>query len=85
VLAAERARAGWTQKQLALRAGTTQALQSRIETGRATPSLRNLFKTVEALGLQLTLVLSRGGQAVAVLPMAADRVTASAGVLPEDG
>ena len=46
---------GLTQAQLARRAGITQADVSRLESGRANPSLRTLKRLASGLGMGLRL------------------------------
>ena len=48
---------GWSQADLAERAGTKQANISRLESGLANPSVRFLQKVVDALGETLTVQL----------------------------
>ena len=50
-----RERAALTQRELAERAGTTQAVVSRIESGDTNPSVETLRRVVEAAGFQLQL------------------------------
>jgi transcriptional regulator with XRE-family HTH domain len=53
-----RSRAGLTQRELAERAGTSQAAIARIERGRQTPSLETLQKILRAAGLELRVDLA---------------------------
>lgn len=48
---------GWTQKELAERAGTKQANISRLENGLLNPSVDMLQRVAEALGANLTVTL----------------------------
>jgi transcriptional regulator with XRE-family HTH domain len=48
-----RAGAGLSQRELAQRAGTSQAMVARIERGRQSPSLATLERLVRACGLEL--------------------------------
>lgn len=49
---------GWTQKELAQKAGTKQANISRLENGLLNPSVDMLQRVAEALGADLTVTLS---------------------------
>jgi transcriptional regulator with XRE-family HTH domain len=53
-----RHRAGLTQRELAERAGTSQAAVARIERGRQSPSLETLQRLVRACGLDLRFHLA---------------------------
>jgi transcriptional regulator with XRE-family HTH domain len=53
-----RLRAGWTQAQLAERAGTTQSAVARWESGRVRPSIETLARLVRACGLELRVGLA---------------------------
>jgi transcriptional regulator with XRE-family HTH domain len=53
---------GWTQKDLAQKAGTKQANISRLENGLLNPSLDMLQKVAEALGAELAVTLEATGQ-----------------------
>jgi transcriptional regulator with XRE-family HTH domain len=53
-----RLRAGFTQRDLASRLGTTQSAIARWEAGRATPSLETLAKVASACGLDLSVNLA---------------------------
>jgi transcriptional regulator with XRE-family HTH domain len=48
-----RLRAGLTQRQLAARAGTSQPLVARIESGRVRPSFERVLRLVRACGFDL--------------------------------
>lgn len=48
---------GWSQAELAERAGTKQANISRLESGLANPSVKFLHKLASALGATLTIQL----------------------------
>ena len=50
-----RQRAGLTQRELARRAGTSQAAIGRIERGRQSPSLETVQRLLRACGLELRL------------------------------
>ena len=54
-----RTRLGLTQEQLAQRIGTTQSAISRLESGRAKPSLNLLIKVAEALEVRLVARLGQ--------------------------
>lgn len=47
--------AGLTQNQLSSKTGIDQAILSRIETGKANPSLRTLHKLAKGLGKKLII------------------------------
>jgi HTH-type transcriptional regulator/antitoxin HipB len=51
---------GWSQRQLAQRAGMTQPGVARFEAGGTTPTLPLLERLADALGLRLTVTLSPG-------------------------
>ena len=53
---------GWSQRQLAERAGMTQPGIARIEAGGTTPTLPLLERLASALGLTLTISLAPGGR-----------------------
>jgi transcriptional regulator with XRE-family HTH domain len=53
-----RRRAGFTQAELAGRAGTSQPAIARYERARALPDIDTLHRIVEACGLELRLELS---------------------------
>src|SRR5258708_34785396 len=48
---------GWSQRQLAERAGMTQPGVARFEAGGTTPTIPVLERIARALGLQLTIAL----------------------------
>jgi ribosome-binding protein aMBF1 (putative translation factor) len=50
-----RSRAGLTQKQLAKRMHTSQAVIARLESGRAKPSTRTLERLAAATGMRLRI------------------------------
>lgn len=50
-----RKRAGWTQAQLAERAGVRQQTVSAVEGGKALTQLQTVFDIMAALGLEFTL------------------------------
>lgn len=50
-----RTKAGLTQKQLAQRMNTTQAVIARLESGRVKPSTRTLERVAEATGTRLRI------------------------------
>jgi transcriptional regulator with XRE-family HTH domain len=54
-----RARHGVSQKQLAMRASTTQSAISRIERDRVSPSVETLRELLSLLGEDLTLAAER--------------------------
>src|SRR5918992_1039075 len=58
ILQEARRRAGLTQRELAARAGTSQAAVARIERGRQAPSLETLQRLVRACGLDLRFQLA---------------------------
>jgi transcriptional regulator with XRE-family HTH domain len=53
---------GWTQKDLAQKAGTKQANISRLENGLLNPSVDMLQKIAEALDVELGVTLEAAGQ-----------------------
>ncbi len=55
LVAATRRRQGLTQRQLAIRAGTSQASISRIERGRESPTLERLGRLLLAMSERLVL------------------------------
>lgn len=61
ILRQARARAGFSQRQLAERAGTTQSVVARIENGSVTPLVQTLSHLVAAVGLNLGLSLDDDG------------------------
>jgi transcriptional regulator with XRE-family HTH domain len=56
-LTAARRKAGLTQREVAERMGTTQSAVSRVESGRAVPSLEFLDRYARAVGTTLVLEL----------------------------
>jgi transcriptional regulator with XRE-family HTH domain len=63
VLRDARDRAGLSQRQLAERAGTSQAMVARIEGGRQSPSMATLERLVRACGLELRVETAGGERA----------------------
>src|SRR5438309_1877301 len=59
LLRTTRERHGLSQRRLARRAGTTQAVVSRIEAGQVAPSLETLERLFAAMGWELELGLRR--------------------------
>jgi HTH-type transcriptional regulator / antitoxin HipB len=59
---ARREELGWSQRQLAERAGMTQPGVARFEAGGTTPTLPLLERLASALGLTLTISLSPAGR-----------------------
>ena len=59
---ARREELGWSQRQLAERAGMTQPGVARFEAGGTTPTLPLLERLASALGLTLTISLTPGGR-----------------------
>ena len=55
-----RARAGFTQAQLAVRMKTTQSAVARMESGRIPPSVRTLAKFAQATGTHLRISFEEG-------------------------
>jgi HTH-type transcriptional regulator / antitoxin HipB len=53
---------GWSQRQLAERAGMSQPGIARFEAGGTTPTLPLLERLAAALGLTLTVSLTSGGR-----------------------
>jgi len=51
---------GWSQRQLAERAGMTQPGVARFEAGGTTPTIPVLERLANALGLRLTVTLEPG-------------------------
>jgi HTH-type transcriptional regulator / antitoxin HipB len=51
---------GWSQRQLAQRAGMSQSGVARFEAGGTTPTLPLLQRLAQTLGLTLTVSLGRG-------------------------
>lgn len=54
----KRERLGWTQAEAAKRAGIAESTVNRIERGKRMPHIANLKKIVEALGLEMSEILS---------------------------
>ncbi|MGV3714152.1 helix-turn-helix transcriptional regulator [Pseudolysinimonas sp.] len=52
-----RRRVGWTQAQLAERAGTTQSAIARLESGRTSPAFDDVIRYLRLMGLDLDLML----------------------------
>lgn len=52
-----RRRVGWTQAQLADRAGTTQSAIARLESGRTSPAFDDVIRYLRLMGLDLDLML----------------------------
>ena len=48
-----RSRAGWSQRELARRAGTSQSVVARIEAGQTRPGSETLRRLLEAAGFEL--------------------------------
>jgi transcriptional regulator with XRE-family HTH domain len=82
-LARLRKAAGWTQEQLAERAGLDVQAVQRAETGRTVPSLERLGRLATALGTGLTGLFAAADSEPAVMPPLADRLTADERVLLE--
>ena len=59
---ARREELGWSQRQLAERAGMTQPGIARFEAGGTTPTLPLLERLASALGLTLTVSLAPAGR-----------------------
>ncbi len=59
VIRETRERHGLSQRRLALRAGTTQAVVSRIERGLASPTVETLRRLLAAMGWEVDVVLRR--------------------------
>jgi transcriptional regulator with XRE-family HTH domain len=59
LLSAVRRRHGWTQAQLADRAGTSQAAISRIERNLVSPSISTLGRLLDLMGERLVLAADR--------------------------
>jgi transcriptional regulator with XRE-family HTH domain len=53
-----RRRAGLTQAELAVRAGTTQSAIARLESGRTSPSLEQVERLMRLCGFQLIIELA---------------------------
>jgi len=52
-----RRRSGLTQRELAVKAGTTQSAVARLESGRTTPSFDTVLRLVRLCGLDLDVML----------------------------
>lgn len=52
-----RRRVGWTQAELARRAGTTQSAIARLESGRTSPAFDDVIRMLRIMGLDLDLML----------------------------
>ena len=59
LIKATRERHGLSQRRLALRAGTTQAVVSRIERGEASPTVATLRRLLGAMGWEVDVALRR--------------------------
>jgi transcriptional regulator with XRE-family HTH domain len=57
IVRAARKEAGLSQRELARRAGTSQAAVSRVESGREDPSFARFEELISALGLRPEIVL----------------------------
>lgn len=64
LLRTAREQAGLTQRELALRARTTQSVVARIELGAASPSWRTLQRLVRAAGCELAASVTPGSDAL---------------------
>lgn len=62
VIRARREELGWSQRQLAERAGMTQPGIARFEAGGTTPTLPLLERLAAALGLTLTVSVAPAGR-----------------------
>ncbi len=58
LLRTARRRAGLTQRQLALRAGTAQSVVARIESGQTSPSADTLARLLAAAGFETRMELA---------------------------
>lgn len=58
-LVAARARSGLTQRQVAVRMGTTQSTVARLESGKRPPSLRTVQRYAEAVGGRAVVRIER--------------------------
>ncbi len=70
-----REQAGLSQRELARRAGVTNATISQVEQGRVSPSVASLHKIVDALGLSLAVFFSDAPDADLVPFQMADSLT----------
>lgn len=52
-----RRRVGWTQAELAEKAGTTQSAIARLESGRTSPAFDDVLRMLRLMGLDLDLML----------------------------
>lgn len=52
-----RRRVGWTQAELAAKAGTTQSAIARLESGRTSPAFDDVLRYLRLMGLDLDLML----------------------------
>lgn len=59
VFAAERKAQGLTQKDISALSGIAQGDISRIEAGLANPSIKTLKRIADALGMEMTIVLTK--------------------------
>jgi transcriptional regulator with XRE-family HTH domain len=62
-----RVRQGWTLQRLADACGVTRSLLSKIENGRAAPSVATLTRLAAALGVPVSALLEEGGEATTVV------------------
>lgn len=79
-----RAAAGYTQAQLATRAGTTQSMIARYESGAVSPTIGALARIVRACGQELTFATAeypqRAYAAPASEPIQSPRSTTRPGI-----
>lgn len=73
-----RRRVGWTQSQLAEKAGTTQSAIARLESGRTSPAFDDVIRLLRVMGLDLDFMLverddSDWTQAERLLPLSTDQ------------
>ena len=66
-LAVAREDRGWTQRDLATKAGTTQARISKIENGETDPKLSTIIEIIRTLGIEIVLVPTKHLPAVNAL------------------
>lgn len=64
LLRGARLAAGWSQRELAARAGTTQAMVARYESGAASPTVATLRRLLAACGQRLTVGTTPMGPAL---------------------